>query len=153
MLYGYFFVDIQDMKVFEDDVYVRAVLKNEHDNKLFKVIHLVESDFTWFEIVWDMPLKEEFSYGNGYLYAVEAFNHRLYKYKPMCRGSKRDNSERVVGIGDGVEEVTLTSNTLWVLFQNNNIMKKDTDSGSAEWELFDAIECNQNIRKAFNIQK
>ena len=141
------------MKVFEDDVYVRAILKNEDDNKLYKVIHLVETDFTWFELVWGMSLKEEFSYGNGYLYAIEASNHKLYKYNPMCRESKRDISERVLGIGDGVEEVTFKSDTLWVLFQNKNIKKKDTDSESAEWELFDAIECTQNIRKTFNIQK
>ena len=143
-----FVAEITDMKVFEGDVYARAVLKNENDNKLFKVIHLEETDYTWFELIWGIPIKREFSYGDGYLYGIEAYTDKLYKYNPRCKVAKRGESLKVWE--DAHEVQFVNGGTLWALRANKNILKKDMNSENAGWEKFDGIECHRNIRDASN---
>ena len=136
------FPDTLDLKVFGDDVYMRA---NKNGNKLFKAIFLVESDFTWFEVTWNLPLNKEFSYYNGYLYGVGAQDNIIYKYKPRCKMAQRDQAEKVA---ENFKSVLYDFGALWALSpEDEKVRKKDLTTG-ASWEEVDGVECGSNLRRA-----
>ena len=139
------------MYVFDEDVYVRASV-NDQTVKLFKAIHLEETDYSLFELVWNIELSADLSYGHGYLYAINADDDNLYKYNPRCKIAVRDQAEKVA---ENVARTNFKGNYLYIWLvpgpQGKLVVKrKDMTVPGSTRELYDDDEmrCSRNLRRS-----